>query len=79
MVAVAAALALYGAWKATGLSALLLASDLFLIYPLVQCFPLSPLDGQRLWRWHRGVWFAVFVVVLGVFIFVGSEGLKNVI
>ncbi len=74
-----AALVLYGAWKVTGLSALLLASDLFLIYPLVQCFPLSPLDGQRLWRWHRGIWFAVFVAVLGVFIFIGSEGLKSVI
>jgi len=75
----AVAMALFGAWRATGQAALLLASDLFLIYPLVQCFPLSPLDGAQLWRWNRWIWLAVFIVVLGAFIFVGSEGLKNVI
>jgi hypothetical protein len=46
---------------------------------MVQSFPLDPLDGSRLFRWHRGVWLAVFIVVMGAFIFMGSEGLKSVI
>ena len=68
-------------WKLGGetLSPLLLASDAFLIYPMVQCFPLDPLDGSRLFRWHRGIWLAVFLLVMATFIFMGSEGLKHVI
>lgn len=74
-------IALWLFWKLTGgtTQMVLLASDAFLIYPMVQCFPLDPLDGSRLYRWHRGIWLAVFVVVLSAFIFMGSEGLKNVI
>lgn len=74
-------IALWLFWKLTGqtMQVVLLASDAFLIYPMVQCFPLDPLDGSRLYRWHRGIWFAVFMVVMLAFIFMGSEGLKNVI
>ena len=74
-------IALWLFWKLTGqtMQFVLLASDAFLIYPMVQCFPLDPLDGSRLYRWHRGIWFAVFMVVMLAFIFMGSEGLKNVI
>ena len=77
----AVAIVLWLVWKLTGgnIQPILLASDAFLIYPVVQCFPLSPLDGHHVFRWHRSLWLAVFVVVLGVFIFMGSEGLKNVI
>ncbi len=72
---------LWLAWKWTGesLQLVLLASDAFLIYPMVQSFPLDPLDGSRLFRWNRGIWLAVFVFVMGTFVFMGSEGLKNVI
>lgn len=68
-------------WKLTGgtMQIVLLASDAFLIYPMVQCFPLDPLDGSRLFRWHRGIWATVFLVVMSAFIFMGSEGLKSVI
>lgn len=72
---------LWLAWKLTGgtMQPVLLASDAFLIYPMVQCFPLDPLDGSRLYRWHRGIWLVIFLVVMSAFIFMGSEGLKSVI
>ena len=72
-------IALWGAWKATGLMWVLLASDAFLIYPMIQSFPLAPLDGIHLWRWKKGLWCVVFAFVMGAFLFMGSEGLKNVI
>lgn len=70
---------LWAVWKFTGLTWVLLASDAFLIYPMIQSFPLAPLDGVHVWRWKKGVWFAVFFFVMGAFLFMGSEGLKNVI
>ncbi len=73
------AMVLWGSWKATGLTPLLLAADAFLIYPMVQTFPLDPLDGVRVWRWNKIVWTGVFVLVMAVFMFAGSEGLKSVI
>lgn len=74
-------LVLWGVWKATGgvHMPILLAADAFLIYPMVQTFPLNPLDGVQVWRWSRWRWFAVFGFVMSAFMFVGSEGLKNVI
>jgi len=81
LVPMAVSIGLWLLWKLTGetMQPVLLASDAFLIYPMVQCFPLDPLDGIRLYRWHRGIWLAVFVFVMGTFVFMGSEGLKNVI
>jgi hypothetical protein len=81
LVPTAVSIALWLAWKLTGgtMQPVLLASDAFLLYPMVQCFPLDPLDGSRLFRWHRGLWLVVFVFVMGTFVFMGSEGLKNVI
>lgn len=73
------AMVLWGAWKATGLTPLLFAADAFLIYPMVQTFPLDPLDGVRVWRWNRVVWTATFLLIMAVFMFAGSEGLKSVI
>ena len=72
---------LWGIWKATGESNpwVLFAGDAFLLYPMVQVFPLQPLDGFDLWEWSRSRWFGVFVVVLVAFVFLGSEGLKHVI
>jgi hypothetical protein len=72
-------IALWAVWKSTGLKWVLLASDAFLIYPMIQSFPLAPLDGVHVWRWRRGVWCVVFAFVMGAFLFMGSEGLKNVI
>lgn len=81
LIPMAVSIALWLIWKLSGetMQPVLLASDAFLIYPMVQCFPLDPLDGIRLYRWHRGIWLAVFVFVMGTFVFMGSEGLKNVI
>jgi len=81
LVPTAVSIALWLVWKLTGetMQPVLLASDAFLIYPMVQCFPLDPLDGSRLFRWHRGLWLAVFFFVMGTFVFMGSEGLKHVI
>ncbi len=77
----AVSIGLWLVWKLGGgtLTPLLFASDAFLIYPMVQCFPLAPLDGVHVWRWKKGVWVAVFFFVMGAFLFMGSEGLKNVI
>ena len=74
-------LLLWAVWKATGgvHMPILLAADAFLIYPMVQTFPLNPLDGVQVWRWSRWRWFVVFGFVMSAFMFVGSEGLKNVI
>lgn len=73
--------ALWGLWKLTGESSpwILFAADAFLLYPMVQVFPLQPLDGFDLWEWSRSRWFGVFVAVLVAFVFLGSEGLKHVI
>lgn len=81
LIPMAVSIALWLIWKLSGetMHPVLLASDAFLIYPMVQCFPLDPLDGIRLFRWHKGIWLAVFVFVMGTFVFMGSEGLKNVI
>ena len=78
---VAVSVVLWATWKLTGEGNpwILLAADAFLIYPMVQTFPLDPLDGVQVWRWSRRRWFAVFFVVMSAFMFVGSEGLKNVI
>ena len=73
------AIGLWGAWKATGITPLLFAADAFLIYPMVQTFPLDPLDGVRVWRWNKVVWTVVFLAIISVFMFAGSEGLKSVI
>lgn len=77
----AVSIALWLFWKLTGgtMQPVLLASDAFLIYPMVQSFPLSPLDGNHVFRWNRGLWLVVFLVVMSAFLFMGSEGLKNVI
>lgn len=70
---------IWGAWKATGNPWVLLVADLFLIYPMVQVFPLKPLDGSDVWAWSKWAWFAAFGVVMSAFILLGSEGLKGVI
>ena len=70
---------IWGVWKATGNPWVLLVADLFLIYPMVQVFPLKPLDGSDVWVWSKWAWFAVFGVVMSAFILLGSEGLKGVI
>lgn len=81
MVPTMLSLLLWAVWKVTGgvHMPILLAADAFLIYPMVQTFPLNPLDGVQVWRWSRWRWFVVFGFVMSVFMFVGSEGLKNVI
>ena len=66
-------------WYLLGNPWILVTADIFLIYPMVQVFPLKPLDGSDLWAWSRGAWIGTFIVVMSTFIFMGSEALKNVI
>lgn len=73
------AMALWFGWKVTGNAMILFAADAFLIYPMVQTFPLDPLDGVRVWRWNKLAWFGVFLFIMTGFLLAGSEGLKNVI
>ena len=73
------ALCFWLAWKITGNPFVLFIADAFLIYPMVQCFCLNPLEGYHVWKWRKSVWFLLFLFVMGLFSFVASEGLKNVI
>ena len=72
---------LWASWKVTGesMGTVLLAADAFLLYPMVQVFPMQPLDGSNLWEWRKGLWLSLFVVILVAFVTIGSEGLKHVI
>ena len=70
---------IWAGWNATGNNWILLVADLFLIYPMVQVFPLKPLDGSDVWAWSRPAWFGIFALVMGCFMVLGSEGLKGVI
>ena len=76
---VAVALALWGAWRVTGVQALVFIADAFLVHPMVQVFPLQPLEGIYLWRYSRGLWTVVFVLIMFLFLFTGSEALRSVI
>ncbi len=75
----AIAAVLWVLWYLLGNPWILVTADIFLIYPMVQVFPLKPLDGSDLWAWSRGAWIGTFIVVMSTFIFMGSEALKNVI
>ena len=79
LVPVAVSVALWAAWRATGLHALLFLSDAFLIHPMVQVFPLHPLEGAFLWRYSRLGWLVLFIFVMFLFLFTGSEALRSVI
>ena len=58
---------------------ILFLSDAFLIFPMVQCFPLSPLEGIYVWRRSKLMWFATFFFIMSLFMIVASAGLKGVI
>lgn len=73
------AMALWVLWKKTGISAILFVSDAFLLFPMVQIFPLDPLEGIHLWKWNKLAWLFSFFVIMGMFLLAGSEALKNVI
>lgn len=76
---VALAIALWVCWRLTGEHALIFASDAFLIYPMVQIFPLNPLEGRHLWQHNRVQWTVLFVIIMFLFLLVGSEALRSVI
>lgn len=76
---VAIAIALWTSWRLTGEHALVFAADAFLIYPMVQIFPLNPLEGRHLWRHNRAQWSVLFVIIMFLFLLVGSEALRSVI
>ena len=66
-------------WKATGNPLLVFLSDAFLIYPMVQIFPLTPLEGIFVWRWNRLLWLVLFILIMFFFMVPGSEALRSVI
>ena len=68
----------YG-FKTTKIPELLFVADAFLIYPMVQCFPLHPLEGIFVWRWKKDVWLGLFLIIMSMFMLAASEGLQNVI
>ena len=76
---VAIAIALWVCWRLTGEHTLVFAADAFLIYPMVQVFPLNPLEGRYLWRHNRAQWIVLFVIIMFLFLLVGSEALRSVI
>jgi hypothetical protein len=73
------AMALWYAYKTTGRLELLFLADAFLIHPMVQCFPLNPLEGIFIWRWRKGVWTLIFFWIMSMFMLAASEALRNVI
>ena len=73
------AFTLWYMWKQSGDSRLLFMADAFLIFPMVQCFPLKPLEGIYIWKWNKLVYSVIFITIMGMFMIVASEGLKNVI
>ena len=70
---------LWFVWKQTGNEMILFVADAFLLFPMVQIFPLEPLEGIHLWRWKKLGWLLAFFIIMGMFLFAGSEALKNVI
>ena len=73
------AIVLWAIWKEVGSPWILFTSDAFLLYPMVQVFPLSPLEGVHVWRWKKLHWLLSFFIIMGMFMLVSSEALKNVI
>ena len=73
------AICLWVVWKETGNPWILFCSDAFLLYPMVQVFPLDPLEGIHVWRWSKLRWVELFIIIMGMFMLVSSEALKNVI
>ena len=66
-------------WRQVGDPRLLFVSDALLIFPMVQCFPLSPLEGIYVWRHSKTQWFLTFLLIMSLFMIVASAGLKDVI
>ena len=66
-------------WRQVGDPRLLFISDALLIFPMVQCFPLSPLEGIYVWRYSKAQWFCTFLFIMSLFMIVASAGLKGVI
>lgn len=66
-------------WKMTGEPLWVFLADAFLIYPMVQIFPLTPLEGIFVWRWNRLLWLVLFVFIMFFFMVPGSEALRSVI
>jgi hypothetical protein len=66
-------------WQNTGDARALFLSDAFLIFPMVQCFPLSPLEGIYVWRYNKLLWLCTFCFIMSLFMIVASAGLKGVI
>ena len=54
-------------------------ADAFLIYPMVQCFPLAPLEGIYIWRWDKSLWLFFFIVIMSMFMLMASEALRGII
>lgn len=73
------ALALWCTWKQTQITPILFAADAFLLYPMVQVFPLAPLEGVYVWRWSKVQWSFWFLIIMAMFMLMSSEALKNVI
>ena len=72
-------LLIWSLWLQVPDSRILFVSDAFLIFPMVQCFPLNPLEGIYVWRRSKLLWFLTFIFIMTLFMIVASAGLKSVI
>ena len=73
------AIVLWTLAKLSGGGLLLFCAEAFMLYPMVQCFPLKPLEGGFVWEYSKKIWALMFIVVMAMFMLLASEGLNNVI
>lgn len=65
--------------KVFGSPLFIFSAEAFMLYPMVQCFPLRPLEGGFVWTYDKRIWLVMFVLVMAMFMMLASEGLNNVI
>ncbi|XZE42704.1 hypothetical protein SH467x_002235 [Pirellulaceae bacterium SH467] len=53
--------------------------SMFLTYAFVYSFPVNPLLGHTIWCESKPTWFALFLVVLGCFLFLLSEEMSSLL
>jgi hypothetical protein len=65
--------------KMFGSNLFIFGAEAFMLYPMVQCFPLRPLEGGFVWSYDKRIWLVMFVIIMAMFMLLASEGLNNVI
>jgi len=50
-----------------------------LLYAFVISFPLQPLDGSDVWRYHKGWWFGIFFLITLCFLLNIPDGFYGIL